>query len=104
MPYRWKDARLDLLNSRVAQADDTVTGDVTAVAGQLVVCTNTTAITVTLPASPTANTRVGVVRAGTGAVTVDGNGETIIGATTQTLPLQYDAMQLVYFNDEWLVI
>ncbi len=39
------------------------------------------------------------------AVTIDGNGaETIDGATTQSLPAQYDSMEVVTNGTEWFII
>ena len=104
--YRWPTARIDLLNGRVPQQSERnspATGDVVAMPGQMVVCTNATAITVTLPADPKLADRVTVIRASTGGVTIDGNGETILGETTQTLALQCDAADLVYTTTGWLL-
>jgi len=106
MGYRWPNARLDLLNKRVPQLDQEnapTTGDVTARQGDIIVCTNTTAITVTLPADPPLNARVTVIRASTGEVTIDGNGELILGETTQSMPLPCDAADLVFTTEGWLL-
>lgn len=79
------------------------TASVIARIGDTYDCTNTSAITITLPADPPVNGRISIIRAGTGAVTIDGNGETITGETTQILPSQYDAADLVYGSTEWLL-
>ena len=107
MGYRWNTNRLDLLNKRVPQLDQDntpVTASATVRNGDVVVCTNTSAITITLPIAPDLNSRIEVIRAGTGAVTIGGNGETILGETTQTIPLQYDSANMLYTNSGWLLV
>jgi len=104
--YRWPTARLDLLNKRVPQLDQEntpTTASGTARNGDTLVCTNTSAVTITLPASPALNSRISVIRAGTGAVTISGNGETILGESTQSMPSQYDAADMVYTSTGWLL-
>lgn len=106
MSYRWPTARLDLLNGRVPQLDQEntpTTGSATVRQGDTIICTNTSAITITLPLSPKVNNRVTVIRAGTGAVTINGNGETILGETTQVMPMQYDAADMVFTSADWLL-
>jgi hypothetical protein len=80
-------------------ADFTTTGDFSH---EIVVCTNTTAITITLQ-DRVENDRVTIIRGGIGGVTVDGNGETIIGESTQNMPRQYDAADLVATSSEWVL-
>ena len=55
------------------------------------------------PANPVESARVTVIRAGTGAVLVDGDGATIIGAATQNMPAQYDAADLIASDTEWVL-
>ena len=69
---------------------------------QTIICNNTSAITITLQPLRSGD-RVTVVRAGTGAVTLDGNGTNIIGASTQIMPTQYDAAHLIASTIEWLL-
>ena len=106
MGYRWPNARLDLLNKRVPQLDQEntpITGDTTARHGDVLTCTNTTAITITLPASPDLNSRVTVIRTGVGAVTIDGNGELILGKETQGMPSVYDAADMIFTSEDWVL-
>lgn len=77
----------------------TITADFTADTDSywlFIVCNNTTAITVTLPANPLDIQRFTVVRANTGGVTVDGNGSNINGASTLVLGARYDAPDIFY--------
>lgn len=71
---------------------------------EIIICNNTmgTDITITLQ-TLTPNDRITVVRAGKGKVTVDGAGSTIIGETTQVIPAQYDAADLVASETEWVL-
>lgn len=69
---------------------------------ETVICNNTSAVTVTLPAR-TEGARVTVVRASTGAVTIDGNGTNIAGTSTRTLSTQYTADALIASNLEWVL-
>tara|TARA_R100000049_G_C1886119_1_gene40803 strand:+ start:145 stop:546 length:402 start_codon:yes stop_codon:yes gene_type:complete len=69
---------------------------------EIVNCTNTTTITITLQ-DRVENDRVTIIRGGIGGVTVDGNGETIIGESTQNMPRQYDAADLVATSSEWVL-
>ena len=106
MGYRWPNARLDLLNKRVPQLDQEntpITGDTTARNGDVLTCANTTAITITLPASPDLNSRVTVIRTGVGAVTIDGNGELILGEETQDMPSVYDAADMIFTSEDWVL-
>jgi len=80
-------------------ADHTVTGEFNH---EIVVCTNTVDITVTMPGL-TEGLQVTVIRAGTGGVTVDGDGTNIIGAATQILGAQYDAPHMIGSSSEWLL-
>jgi hypothetical protein len=69
---------------------------------ETVVCTNTTPITITLQTLAESE-RVTVVRAGTGAVRVDGDGATIIGNAIQNMPSRYDAADLMASDTEWVL-
>jgi hypothetical protein len=80
-----------------------ITSDYTAVGPAYIVCNNTSAVTVTLPVLA-ANVTITVVRANTGSVTIDGDGATITGSATQTLPLRYDAAALLGTTLEWLLV
>jgi hypothetical protein len=72
------------------------------VLNETVICNNTSPITVTMPARVEGR-QVTVVRAGTGAVTIDGNGVNIIGNATQVLPAQYDAADMIASATEWVL-
>ena len=69
---------------------------------EIVVCTNTSGITITMQAIVEGK-EVTVIRAGTGAVTVDGNGTNITGAATQVIPVQYDAPHMIATSSEWVL-
>jgi hypothetical protein len=79
----------------------------------VVLCTNTSDITITLPAASGCTDRAYYIKK-TGAsstyansrkVTVDGNGsETIDGATTVILEVQYDAIRIVSDGSNWNII
>ena len=91
--------RLISLFQQEVTADYTTTGKHDY---EIVICNNTTPITITLH-TLVAQDRVSVVRAGVGRVTVDGNGFNIIGDSTLVLPTQYDAPLLVASSTEWLL-
>lgn len=86
----------------------TVTGDSTRTPGgvqshsQRLVCTNTTAITVTLTGFTT-GAEVQVIRAD-GPVTIDGDGTLINGQATQVMPLQWDAANMVLTSVGWVAV
>jgi hypothetical protein len=80
-------------------ANYTTTGDF---GHEIVVCTNTTAITITLQ-TLVEKALVTVIRAGTGAVTVDGGSSNIQGQATQNMPRQYDAASMVASSTEWVL-
>ena len=67
---------------------------------EIVTCTNTTAITITMP-THVEDKQVTVIRGGTGAVTIAGNGTNIVGSANQTLPLQHDAAHMFGKVSEW---
>lgn len=69
---------------------------------ETVICNNTSAVTVTLPAR-TEGARVTVIRAGTGAVTINGDGTNIVGSATKALATQYDADELIASSTEWVL-
>jgi len=65
------------------------------------------AITVNLPAASTTGRELVVkkVDSSANAVTIDGNGaETIDGATTQVISVQYDAVKIVSDGTEWWIV
>jgi len=79
------------------------------VADRGVLCDATSsAFTVTLPAASTATDVQLFIKktdASANGVTVDGNGsETIDGATTQSLPNQYDVIEIYCDGTEWWII
>jgi len=84
-----------------ASGDYEVTGKV---AVETVICTNTSASTITLPAQPDDLAEV-VVKATNSTVTVTGNGKTIDGSATKILTA-YDGMHIVYTDaaGEWSII
>ena len=71
--------------------------------GATVLCNNTTPITITLPTLVNGG-KVSVIRANTGGVTIDGNGENIIGEATQILPSRYDTSRLIGSALGWFLI
>lgn len=66
------------------------------------------AVTITLPTAASANGRhytIKKIDSSANAVTIDGDGaETIDGATTQSLAVQYDALQVVSNGTAWFVV
>lgn len=80
-------------------ADYTTTGDFSL---EIVNCINTVAITIALQ-TLFEGQRVRIIRAGTGAVTVNGNGATIIGENTQVMRKQYNDFDLVATSVEWVL-
>ena len=71
-------------------------------------CTNTGPITLSFNTGHSTGDRVTVIRQGTGAVTIDADtigGTTVNGATTVSLPLQYDSATFMYTSTgEWIAI
>jgi hypothetical protein len=63
------------------------------------------AFTITLEASPTTNREIEIIDSvgscGSNAVTVDGNGNNILGAATQPMNANYDSWHLVYNGTQW---
>ena len=94
---------LSLLWSTVAKS-----GTYTAASGQLVIATAGTSWTLSLPASPSANARVGVYLAGvtgTSVLTVDGGSKSIgQGGTTLNMYVYGDRLELVYSGTAWVVV
>ncbi|HMA77698.1 MAG TPA: hypothetical protein VKP88_00985 [Candidatus Paceibacterota bacterium] len=70
---------------------------------QLLICTNTSPITLTVNDTPTTRDVLIVKAAGTGQVTIDGNGKNIDGNSTLILTTQYSAPNLVFTTaaGEW---
>jgi|TARA_R100001530_G_scaffold125327_1_gene93809 hypothetical protein len=70
---------------------------------QVVICNNTSDITVTFPTTPENNDRVIIKRANTGGVKLSG---TIDGVTELDLGAQYDAPTTIYSSSlsKWLLI
>lgn len=69
-------------------------------------CTNTSSITITHTNKPKDKSHLIVVRAGSGAVSISGNGKTINGLTSQNLPSQYDVMDVQFFEtlDKFIIV
>ena len=77
---------------------------VQALAGDDIVSTAATAITVTLPAGPSAGDTVSIVRMGAGLVTVARNGSTILNvADNLALDRQHWRLTLVYAGGTWRI-
>lgn len=75
-----------------------------ALAGDDIVSTAASAITVTLPAGPSSGDTVSIVRLGTGVVTVARNGSTILGAAdTVTIDRQYWRLRFVFAGGTWRI-
>jgi hypothetical protein len=88
------------------QAYVTKTGAYTATNDDYVIdCTSGT-FTVTLPASSGRTGRILIIKnSGAGTITVDGNGaETIDGATTYSLSVQYATVQIMSDGTNWKII
>lgn len=70
---------------------------------ETVICNNTSPITVTLDASPTAGDEVNIKRWGSAAVTVSGD---IDGATEKLLESQYDNLTIQYIDAtiKWAIL
>jgi hypothetical protein len=88
------------------QAYVTKTGAYTATNDDYVIdCTSGT-FTVTLPASSGRTGRILIIKnSGAGTITVDGNGsETIDGATTYSLSVQYATIQIISDGTNWKII
>ena len=49
------------------------------------------------------NMTITVIRANTGAVTVDGDGTDISGSATQVIAAQYDSVDILGTTLEWLL-
>jgi hypothetical protein len=88
------------------QAYVTKTGTYTATTDDYVIdCTSGT-FTVTLPASSGRTGRILIIKnSGAGTITVDGNGaETIDGAATYSLAVQYATIQIISDGTDWKII
>jgi hypothetical protein len=88
------------------QAYVTKTGAYTATNDDYVIdCTSGT-FTVTLPASSGRTGRILIIKnSGAGTITVDGNAsETIDGATTYSLSVQYATVQIMSDGTNWKII
>lgn len=75
----------------------------TTTGSQIIICTNTAAITITLNDNPDDGEQVHIVRQNTGAVTVSGD---INGDTSLTIGQRYSSPHLVFTIDagEWSII
>lgn len=64
------------------------------------------AVTIYLPEQPVGNRRRRVIKtdSSANAVTVDGNGNSINGASTQSLAAQYDSITVEATGTEWLIV
>ncbi|GAB2834330.1 hypothetical protein GCM10027043_40570 [Ferruginibacter profundus] len=97
------------VNGSQALAITTKTTNYTATAGDYtIVCNNTGAITITLPAAAGCSGRVYVIKkisAALNNVTVDGNAsETIDGATTRVLTTQYESVMIQSNGTSWYIL
>lgn len=92
------DAKSDLVSVSTVTANHAVP-DSTDHA--VIVCNNTVDITVTMPTL--ASNQVTVIRANTGGVTIDGDGEDVQGEATQEIPLTGDAADLIGTTLGWLL-
>jgi hypothetical protein len=74
----------------------------------MIVCTQSAAITITLPASPTAgNTYFVKDKSGTAItnnITVSGNGKNIDGASTYVISLNYESAGFVFDGLSWNIM
>lgn len=77
--------------------------DYTTKGNEIIICTNTTDITITLNSTPEDTEQVHVVRQNTGGVTISG---TINGDSTLQIGQRYSSPHLVYTIDggEWSII
>jgi len=77
--------------------------NLTTTGNQIVKCTNTAAITITLNSSPNDSEELIIARRQTGAVTISG---AINGATSKKIAFRYNSVHLRYFADlsEWGVV
>jgi len=86
---------------------DTITADTTAGDHNIILCNNTEDITVTLPAASNTDRTYYIkkINSGTDIITIDANGtETIDGALTVVLYVQYDAIRIVSDGSNWHTI
>lgn len=88
---------LGALNVVSTSADYTTTGN------EIIICTNTNDITITLNVSPEDTEQVHIVRQNVGGVTISG---TINGQSSLVIGQRYSSPHLVYTNDggEWSII
>ena len=79
--------------------------DFTTTGSQIVICTNSTASTISLNSLPEDGEKVKVKRQNT-MITIDGNGNTIDGRATLPINFRYDSPQLVYTlaANEWSIV
>lgn len=80
-----------------------ISADYTTTGNEIIICTNTSAITITLNPNPDDGEEVHIKRQNTGAVAVVGD---IDGETSITPVLRYDSPHLVYTVDanEWSIV
>jgi hypothetical protein len=92
------DGRIENINSTAKTANYTVT----ATDDNVLCDTSGGAFTITLPASPETGRVYTVILETAGYIlTIDGNGNNIIGSTTLTLSSADDAAQLIYNGTQW---
>ena len=100
-------SRIGLLNSLAGSIKDlsaiSVSGNFTTTGDQIIICTNTSSITITLNATPKDKEEVHIIRQNTGAVTVSG---AINGDTSLTIGNRYSSPHLVFTlaANEWSII
>ena len=80
-----------------------ISGNYTTTGDQIIICTNTSSITVTLNPTPQDGEEVHIKRQNTGTVVISGD---IDGQTSITPTIRYDSPHLVYTidADEWSIV
>lgn len=93
-------------NGDIASTITAISGSITTTGDQILICTNTSPIVITLNANPRDAERVIVKRQNTGAVSIAGNGNNIDGSTPLVIGSRYDAPTVMFTNagGEWSVL
>lgn len=85
----------------ISDAFQTLTASSTIGSGQHASVNSTSAVTLTLPASPNAGDIASAIRLSTGTVTFDGNGANVNGAATFAIPVQNGRYVVMFNGTEW---
>lgn len=85
----------------IGKAFQTITATTTVGSGQHVAVNSAAAVTLTLPASPSAGDIVSAYRNGAGTVTFAGSGANINGAATFAIPTVADRYVVMFNGTEW---